>query len=669
MSLLLLLAALLPGQGLGFVLNPTSSSRRIHADVTIAYGIPKMFRWLTDQYPQIMERVSDALPGEDDPSEWVDNLYLDMNGIIHQCTHANDGELVQSSMKEQFIRIFQFTDKVCKLVRPRRLIYLAVDGVAPRAKMNQQRARRFRSSMEREQLLRDVAEAGGDILSDDAFDSNCITPGTDFMFKLGVAFRAWLEHKRATDPFYQEPLVIFSGPDVAGEGEHKIMDFVRTEAAKPGWEQQLHHCFYGLDADLIMLSLVTHQPNFRLLREKLKVRRVRRSSFGAPSSKRTPRDPLEFSRYDFEILEVALLREMIELQLAQRDPKLNDPERLVDDFVFLCMLVGNDFLPHSPHLDILSGSLDLCLNLYRDLMPSLGGYLTDKHRIHLPRLELVFRALAAFEADYFHKRGTLEREPHYTDPDRYRSFYYRSKFGIDPKRDPAAVRNLAQAYVLGLFWCAQYYHCGVRSWDWFYPYLYAPLASDLVDLADLHFEYPSTNSRPFTPLMQLMSVLPPQSAKLLPTPYANLMTSGASELRDAYPNAFDVDPNGKTQPWEAVVLIPFLDEDLLIAELNKIDHQTMLSPAERKRNDVHNATVWYSRDPAGAFGPLASSMSQQPSTGRRRIEVMNTSPLPNAGERQSAAGSARRDRANTRPSPSPIRKKRKQKKGSESSSP
>lgn len=55
------------------------------------------------------------------------------------------------------------------------------------------------------------------------FDSNCITPGTDFMFKLTKAMKAWIEYKMDTDPFWQQNArVVFSGPDVPGEGEHKV---------------------------------------------------------------------------------------------------------------------------------------------------------------------------------------------------------------------------------------------------------------------------------------------------------------------------------------------------------------------------------------------------------------------------------------------------------------
>ena len=157
------------------------------------------------------------------------------------------------SEREQFVRIFTFTDKICKIVRPSTCIYLAVDGVAPRAKMNQQRSRRFRSSLEREELMKELLAAGQDVPADeDAFDSNCITPGTEFMYKLGVAFRAWLGHKCATDAFYggpDAPPVIFSGPDMPGEGEHKVMDYIRDRQANdPAWaDRDLKHCFYGLD--------------------------------------------------------------------------------------------------------------------------------------------------------------------------------------------------------------------------------------------------------------------------------------------------------------------------------------------------------------------------------------------------------------------------------------
>ena len=103
-------------------------------------------------------------------------------------------------------------------------MYLAVDGVAPRAKMNQQRSRRFRSAKEQEMLAAELVARGtaGLNANEQRFDSNCITPGTDFMLKLSIALQKWVEFKMKTDPVWQSGAdVIVSGPDIPGEGEHK----------------------------------------------------------------------------------------------------------------------------------------------------------------------------------------------------------------------------------------------------------------------------------------------------------------------------------------------------------------------------------------------------------------------------------------------------------------
>lgn len=266
---------------------------------TRLHGIPKLFRWLVDLYPLVVESVGKGLT---EKALSVDNFYLDMNGIIHSCTHSNSDTLVLSSEKDMFIRIFAYTDRLYKLVRPRRRMFLAVDGVAPRAKMNQQRSRRFRSSKERETLLSDYVAREGELPDTESFDSNCITPGTEFMYRLGIAFERWIEHKMKTDPVWQNGAeIIFSGPDVPGEGEHKVMDMIREEqAADPNYQHgQWRHCMYGLDADLIMLSLVTHEPFFVLLRENARVRRMNK-------------DAMSYEPEDFELLEVSVLRKMLQ---------------------------------------------------------------------------------------------------------------------------------------------------------------------------------------------------------------------------------------------------------------------------------------------------------------------------------------------------------------------
>jgi 5'-3' exoribonuclease 1 len=99
------------------------------------------------------------------------------------------------------------------------------------------------------------------------FDSNCITPGTEFMEKVSRCIRYFIRKKIKEDPLWKNLKVIYSGHDVPGEGEHKIMQHIRDMKNQPGYKPNTRHCMYGQDADLIMLGLVSHEPHFTLLRE------------------------------------------------------------------------------------------------------------------------------------------------------------------------------------------------------------------------------------------------------------------------------------------------------------------------------------------------------------------------------------------------------------------
>lgn len=102
-----------------------------------------------------------------------------MNGIIHNCTHKDAGEDVtfRLSEEEMFIRIFNYIEHLFSKIKPKKLFYMAIDGVAPRAKMNQQRARRFRTALDAEKAREEAIKAGTEMPKEDPFDSNCITPG------------------------------------------------------------------------------------------------------------------------------------------------------------------------------------------------------------------------------------------------------------------------------------------------------------------------------------------------------------------------------------------------------------------------------------------------------------------------------------------------------------
>jgi 5'-3' exoribonuclease 1 len=159
------------------------------------------------------------------------------------------------------------------------------------------------------------------------------------------------------------------------------------------YDANTRHCVLGNDADLIMLSLSTHEPHFALLREKVDFappRRNRDGTFQKPTRAETEQKKRSKS---FELLFIGILREYLDVEFriaAGLDPvpvvgarvaapkwrgAIFDAERVIDDFIIFCFLVGNDFLPHLPSLDIANGGLDALVTSYKALMTDGGGYL------------------------------------------------------------------------------------------------------------------------------------------------------------------------------------------------------------------------------------------------------------------------------------------------------
>ena len=478
-------------------------------------GVPKFFRWLSERYPKVNQRLG-RMPEEatlrehglddkthiaslarpDPMSECsimptIDRLYIDMNGIIHGCSHNNDDSknnddddtetVSRISEAEIFQNCCYYLDRIVRdIVQPQTLVYLAVDGVAPRAKLNQQRSRRYRSGkegeieqtvydahlkkvmeeqkqdlmmleeeelrmeaaamgqssslspvgglfLEEEVLMRSPKEDSNDIddnnNSDDdgddsevqeiepgrfagkfearlqvkdsshkgslsakkpthgtstengddnddteLFHSNQITPGTPFFSRCTAHLQHFLQRKVSEDPAWQKLTVIFSGSHVPGEGEHKIMQFMREQKTAYAYEisQQpnkttsddplayhpnLRHCIMGQDGDLIMLGLLSHEPNLVLLREQVLFDAKRR---GQQQQDKNNDNSHGIATYihnpNFELLHMNVLRDYFayEFETSNVLPGRSsfDLEHCIDDFVFLTFLVGNDFLPH-----------------------------------------------------------------------------------------------------------------------------------------------------------------------------------------------------------------------------------------------------------------------------------------------------------------------------------
>mmetsp|Transcript_71114 Transcript_71114/g.126046 ORF Transcript_71114/g.126046 Transcript_71114/m.126046 type:complete len:780 (+) Transcript_71114:81-2420(+) len=630
----------------------------------LTMGVPSFFRWLTTSYPQIN---GELLQGRD-TEEWVDNFYLDMNGIIHGCTHGDQMDKKAKTMRGMVNTMLNYTERLIKIVEPRKVVYLAIDGVAPRAKMNQQRMRRYRAARSLE-IAQRKAKEGVAVDTAETFNSNCITPGTIFLQEVGKCYEDWIQDKMANDPFFQNgPTIIFSGSDVIGEGEHKIMDFIRRGQRSGEFNNETRHCMYGLDADLIFLSLCTHAPKFCLLRERQKFQKGRYAPRRADGS--IARSPGKFGAQDsndFIWLEIETLRRIVETTMRpsmaleflynnesfhknltdladqqdfeslvavdRENAKLFVGERLVDDFVFMCMLIGNDFLPGLGNLKINEGAIDDMVKVYSRIIAT-NGYLVDKRTINMKAFERFMAELSEGEHKvYDRKRRELVQTRKlqmkspispFNNTREYKREHYLNKFGLHPA-DRQRRQNLNQYFLEGLSWCLAYYHDGCCSWEWYYPDFYAPVGSDLQNLSQ--YEIRIEKGKPFQPLVQLLSVLPPYSSDLLPPEYGKLMTSPTSPVIDAYPSSFQLDFDGHQHDWEAVALLPFIDAPRLLKAVKAIDDSGILTEAERKRN-VLGSDLYFtlrSTDPMPAAMDGSTRVSAAVSRYKSMMQAKKTS--------------------------------------------
>lgn len=306
--------------------------------------------------------------------------------------------------------------------------------------MNQQRSRRFRSAQEaaqkdedKEEFLKMLKSQNNGVVHEDAtamaqkktWDSNAITPGTPFMDILAASLRYWCAYKVNTDPAWEKVKVIISDATVPGEGEHKIMEFIRSQRSSPEHDPNTRHVMYGLDADLIMLGLATHEPHFRVLREDVffqesKARTChicgQKGHIAEACKGEAKQKEGDFGEKDkaltdkpFIWLHVSVLREYLEAELHVPQATFRfDLERALDDWVFMCFFVGNDFLPHLPSLDIRENGIDTLIAIWRDTIPLMGGYVTKDGHVDLERAQFILDGLAKQEDAIFRRRRQTE---------------------------------------------------------------------------------------------------------------------------------------------------------------------------------------------------------------------------------------------------------------------
>ncbi|XP_061394809.1 5'-3' exoribonuclease 2 homolog [Musca vetustissima] len=678
-------------------------------------GVPAFFRWLSRKYPSVIiecvenkevdpESGKNIYPDATQPNPngiEFDNLYLDMNGIIHPCTHPEDKPAPKNE-DEMMVAIFDCIDRLMNIVRPRKVLYMAIDGVAPRAKMNQQRSRRFRAAKESVEKRLEMERIRSELLAKgcvlppekekgEHFDSNCITPGTPFMERLSQCLHYYVHDRLNNNPAWKDIKVILSDANVPGEGEHKIMDYIRKQRAQPDHDPNTQHVLCGADADLIMLGLATHEPNFTIIREEFLPNKPKPcdmcGQFGHEMDKcqglnaAGVNDVTNFkpdvpigSEVRFIFVRLSVLREYLKKTLEMPNlPFKYEFERALDDWVFMCFFVGNDFLPHLPSLEIREGAVDRLVELYKKCVYRTNGYLTNSGEVDLDRVQLILTDLGNVEDHIFKERQRREvqfkqrekikrrneanaynaavmeqsgsfklnalgkgnanplpiidnykqnaanlrnaaggagqkrtaaqagldedEEDEYVNDEvrlwenGFKDRYYESKFDVGQENLDFRY-SVALQYVRGLCWVLKYYYQGCASWDWYFPYHYAPFASDFVNISGLSTHF-AKGSKPFNPLEQLMGVFPAASSSHVPKPWATLMHDPQSDIIDFYPEDFKIDLNGKKYAWQGVALLPFVDENRLFKALKP--YYGMLTEEEIKRNKRGDCRLYISQ--------------------------------------------------------------------------
>jgi len=432
----------------------------------------------------------------------------------------------------------------------------------------QQRARRFRAALDRDQ---------GD------FDNSALTPGTKFMDHL-TKYVDWYLRNKVSDAWAGLE-VIFSNEKVPGEGEHTCLDHIRT---CPDTESFLIH---GADADLIMLGMASQKPQFYILREDL------------------------YSRdNDYHLVDTGGLAQDLAQRVKWDSTKKFRSDTAITDLVFLFFTVGNDFLPHIPNLEILEGGIDHLVDVFRTIGESYG-HLTHitKSRVAFFKkpLEVMFGTLARNEKEFLEEKLNNRERYCASDPllencarlnsdgkfevdfTKYREVYYTKKVGL---QSPSQIADMCYAYLTGMDWVIKYYTTGVPSWTWSYPYSYAPFCSDLARYIRT-FHFPEFElGTPNLPFQQLLCVLPPASAHLLPGPLGKLLTDEGSAIRDLYPESFVIDASLRLRDWEATVVLPPIDTHRIYEAYDRMIGA--VSDADRRRN-VHgrNFRYFYTEEP------------------------------------------------------------------------
>jgi len=461
--------------------------------------------------------------------------------------------------KELIETVIAYIKHINEIVNPTKTLYIGVDGVAPMAKIKQQRMRRFKSAIQAEQEARVKAEARGHVYVElPRWDTNAITPGTEFMNKLTLALREYAKTNRK---------IIVSPADEPGEGEQKIMAWVREQKADDV-------VVYGLDADLIVLSLWTHATmgvRMDLFREE--------TEFNGTIKE----DMLGETQYLF--MNIQHLASLLHTTYGRKEQSRS---AFLQDFVGLMSILGNDFVCHGMGLKIKDEGVEKLLGIQcaEPLVINDG----DIWRYNVKTLTHIFKMLVPQEPAWILKNvkkklearvgATASKNPEDQAMARFNdapvewaadrvlieySDEKQLKKGWRQIYDKEAMlgSNAPHVYLQSLAWTLAYYSGQSVDMEWYYPWFLPPRMESILEALAVQekLDVPNTVRPVLKPLEQLAMVLPQSSFGLLPTEYRNL----DKEHPHAWPIAWKTYSFGRRYLWECEPLIPLIQADQIRA--------------------------------------------------------------------------------------------------------
>tara|TARA_B100001027_G_C16261335_1_gene329596 strand:- start:475 stop:2070 length:1596 start_codon:yes stop_codon:yes gene_type:complete len=521
-------------------------------------GVPSYFSYLIRNHKDMLIKLFNF-------KKEINNLYFDSNSIVYDVLRmlSKDYENYKNDDKfedELILGVCKQLDAYIDEIKPNNQVYIAFDGVAPVAKLEQQRTRRYKSMMEKKIFNNLFGEKN-------EWNKTAITPGTNFMKKLNNGVSNYYKGKEKS---YNINKFIFSGSDKPGEGEHKLFQHIRDNEKTHAKQITV---IYGLDADLIMLCL-----NHLRISKQIYLYRETPEFVKSINSSINPNESY--------LLDIPLLSQEIILQMNNgKKPSSKQETNKLYDYIFLCFFMGNDFLPHFPSMNIRTNGIDIMMEAYKHINKSGKTNLTDGTKICWKNVYKLVKFLAENEynnlineykiRDKWEKRSFLSKTEEdkknrylcipiknrsiekYIDPysSMWQKRYYQMLFNNGDSN--YFKKQVCLNYMEGLEWVMNYYTIGCIDWRWSYNYNYPPLLNDLfrfIPRFDSKMIKDNTN-KPVSRKVQLSYVLPPESLTLIP--------DIGNKLQDKFPHFYDESPNMVwafcKYIWETHLDLPHID--------------------------------------------------------------------------------------------------------------